>query len=114
MKVEKRIQKDVMVLAISRLERLDASTSAELRKSLLDNMGDSSLKVVVNMQSVRHIDSSGLSVFISLNKVLRKRNGDLKLCSLAPTVRSMFELTRLHRVFDLLADEEQAIAAFEG
>ena len=113
MKVDKRTKNDITVLAISSLERLDASTSAQLRSTLLEELGDEALKVVINLETVRHIDSSGLSVFISLNKVLRKRDGDLKLCSLTPTVRSMFELTRLHRVFDLLADEDQAIAAFE-
>ena len=114
MKVDKRVKDDVTILSISSLERLDASTSAQLRATLLESMGESALKVVISLAGIRHIDSSGLSVFISLNKVLRKREGDLKLCTLTPTVRSMFELTRLHRVFDLLADEEHAIASFEG
>ena len=113
MNVDKRIKDDVTVLSITNLERLDASTSSQLRASLLENIGESALKVVISLEGIRHIDSSGLSVFISLNKVLRKREGDLKLCALTPTVRSMFELTRLHRVFSLLADEEQAITSFE-
>ena len=40
------------------------------------------------------------------------RNGGLKLCGLQLQVKSMFELTRLHRVFEIYADVDEAMGSF--
>ena len=41
------------------------------------------------------------------------RGGELKLCSLSKQVRSVFELVRMQRVFDIHATRESAVLAFE-
>ena len=43
---------------------------------------------------------------------IRARNGNLKLCGLQPQVKSMFELTRLHRVFEIFPGVDEAMASF--
>ncbi len=114
MKIIKQISENITVLSITELERLNAACAPELRKRLMELIGDEAKCAVVNMSDIRYIDSSGLSVFISLNKMLRAKDGDMKLCGLTSTVQATFELTRLHRVFDILPDEASAISAFKN
>jgi anti-sigma B factor antagonist len=58
---------------------------------------------------VTFIDSTGLGVLISLMRNLREQNRQLRIVGLNAEVRSIFEITRLFRVFDLADSVEKAI-----
>ena len=69
--------------------------------------------LVVDLQAVRFVDSSGLGALVSGFKNASSRNGNLKLSGLQLQVKSMFELTRLHRVFEIYADSAEALSSFQ-
>jgi anti-sigma B factor antagonist len=54
-----------------------------------------------------------LGAFISCLRKVNAKGGDLKLYGMSKQVRGVFELVRMHRVFDILATREDAIRAFE-
>lgn len=86
-----------VVIVTAHDARLDLHTSDAFRDALLEQIDAGYRCIVVNMEHVESIDSSGLSALIS---VLRKlgRDGDLRVCGLTPRVKTVFELTRLYRV----------------
>lgn len=91
-------------------ERLDAHNSGEL-KVVMQNLFEGGKKsLLVDLQNVRFIDSSGLGALVSGFKNATSNQGTLKLSSLQPQVKSMFELTRLHRVFEIFATRAEALA----
>jgi len=69
--------------------------------------------LVVYLQAVRFVDSSGLGALVSGFKNASSRTGNLKLSGLQLQVKSMFELTRLHRVFEIYTDSAEALASFQ-
>jgi anti-sigma B factor antagonist len=71
-------------------------------------------RVVVNLQDVSFLDSTGLSTLVQGMKRSRKLNGDIRLCGLRPPIRMVFELTRLDRVFEIFGSEEEAVEAFSA
>jgi anti-sigma B factor antagonist len=71
-------------------------------------------KVVVNLQDVSFLDSTGLSTLVQGMKRSRQLNGDIRLCGLRPPIRMVFELTRLDRVFEIFGSEEEAVEAFSA
>ncbi|MBN1142491.1 MAG: STAS domain-containing protein [Deltaproteobacteria bacterium] len=93
-------------------ERLDAHNSNEFKSQMLSLFEGGKNNMVINLKGVRFIDSSGLGALVSGFKNATARNGSLKLCGLQPQVKSMFELTRLHRVFEIFPDTEAAVASF--
>ncbi|MEI6305442.1 MAG: STAS domain-containing protein [Deltaproteobacteria bacterium] len=98
----------IMVIYV-REERLDAHNSEEL-KTEMNRLFDGGTKdVVIDLMEVRFIDSSGLGVLVSGFKNASTRQGSLKLCGLQSQVKSMFELTRLQRVFDIYQTVDEAI-----
>lgn len=68
--------------------------------------------MLIDLKEVRFIDSSGLGVLVSGFKNASARQGTLKLSGLQTQVRSMFELTRLHRVFDIFQTVDDAMESF--
>lgn len=101
---------NVVVIAVLEA-RLDAHNSPELKTALLQQFDAEKKNVIVDLNEVRFIDSSGLGVLVSGFKNASARNGALILCSLQQQVKSMFELTRLHRVFDIYATVEEALSS---
>lgn len=94
-------------------ERLDAHNSGDLKNQMLKLFEEGKTNLVVDLQTVRFVDSSGLGALVSGFKNASSRNGNLKLAGLQLQVKSMFELTRLHRVFEIYTDSGEALASFQ-
>lgn len=105
-------EKDHAVLIMVRETRLDAHNSGELKTQMLSLFEQGKNNLLVDLQEVRFVDSSGLGALVSGFKNASARNGSLKLCGLQPQVKSMFELTRLHRVFEIFSGAAEGLASF--
>ena len=103
--------KDVNILYV-REERLDAHNSGDLKAELARLFGEKEKNILVDLKDVRFIDSSGLGALVSGFKNAISQQGSLKLAGLQPQVKSMFELTRLHRVFEIFNSFEEAMETY--
>jgi anti-sigma B factor antagonist len=97
---------------ISLPARLDASTTVSIRDELRKIVNAGSLWLLLDVSAVEFIDSSGISVFISVLKHVRLRDGDVALFGVRPQVRALLELTRVHRVLEVYDDEVTATQMF--
>ena len=95
-------------------ERLDAHNSKELKDFLLELMEKGSKKLILDLSEVRFVDSSGLGALLSGHKNAGLREGRFALVGVQPRVQSMFELTRLTRVFEIYPGVEDALAYVPG
>jgi anti-sigma B factor antagonist len=111
MNVSTEINKGVVIIFVKE-ERLDAHNSEELKAELNRIFEGGNRDIVVDLKQVRFIDSSGLGVLVSGFKNASTRQGTLKLSALQAQVKSMFELTRLHRVFDIFSSADDALDSF--
>ena len=102
--------RDGRTIVSLREERLDALNSGELRDYLLGLLEESGKQLVVDLSGVSFIDSSGLGALLSGYKNANLRSGWFVLAGLQPRVQSMFELTRLHRVFEIFPTVDAARA----
>jgi anti-sigma B factor antagonist len=98
---------DYSVLTIQD-ERIDAHNSGELKAYLLQMIEGGATHIIVQLGQVRFIDSSGLGALLSGNKLILAKSGKLALVDIQRQVLSMFELTRLNRVFDIYTDINEA------
>jgi anti-sigma B factor antagonist len=102
---------NVSIISV-REERVDAHNSDELKDKLKNLFESGSKNILVELRDVRFIDSSGLGALVSGYKNAITHQGTLKLSTLQPQVKSMFELTRLHRVFDIYPTTEDAMDSY--
>jgi len=89
-------------------ERIDAHNSGELKEVILRLIEQGEVNIIVQLERVRFIDSSGLGALLSGYKNAAAKSGKLALVGLQQQVLSMFELTRLNRVFEIYADLTEA------
>lgn len=91
---------------------LTASNAKDF-KSRIEQYLDSEANLVLDLNRITFIDSSGLGVFLFCLKRLNQKGGDLKLCNVTKPVRVLFELVRLHQIIDVFNSKEEALAAFK-
>jgi anti-sigma B factor antagonist len=101
---------DVAVVSLP-VEELDASNVGEFKRDMAPVL-EAHTKLVFDLHRLRFTDSSGLGAFISCLRYVNARGGDMKLCGMSKPVRAVFELVRLHRIFDIYSTSEEAVRAF--
>ena len=90
-----------LVIAFPEQLQLEGDRSREFKDRICALVHGRACQIIVDLTNVDFIDSSGLGALISALKILRGNGGDLVLCSMSHQVRSVFEITRLLRVFEV-------------
>ena len=101
-------------LNILKLEgRLDAASAKEIKSKINELVKKERTKIVMDLSEINFIDSTGLGCMVSCLRTVSKKGGDIKITGLQAQVRAIFELTRLHRIFQIFDDTDAAIKSFE-
>jgi stage II sporulation protein AA (anti-sigma F factor antagonist) len=94
--------------------RLDVGVSAELEDQLMKAVEDNSIdRLILNMESVEYMSSSGFRVAIALLRRLSDKGGVLKICSLKPAVKRIFDVIELTSLFEIFESEEEALTSLK-
>lgn len=105
-------QADNGVTIVAPTGRLDVAGAPTLKDAISDVAKDGSPHVVIDLEGVSFVDSTGLGSVISALKQIRSKAGELRLAAPNQQVRVVLELTTLDRVFPYYATVEEALAGF--
>ncbi|MEJ7764238.1 MAG: STAS domain-containing protein [Acidimicrobiales bacterium] len=89
---------------------VDIATAPRLREKLVELASQGAKQVVVDLDGVDFLDSTGLGVLIGGMKRLRGLDGDLTLVCTQPRILKVFEITGLNRAFSIYESVEAAVA----
>ncbi len=89
---------------------IDVATAPRLRKAAIALVGDGHHRVVVDLEAVDFLDSTGLGVLIGVLRRLNAVGGELRVVCSTPRILELFTLTGLDRVFDLRPSVADATA----
>lgn len=104
-------RKNGPVLVVEMLEpRLDARVASEFKNNMADLIQKGNRQIVVSLDKVNFIDSSGLGAIVASLKNLGGE-GDMAICGTRAAVSSLFSLTRMDKVFRMYKTEEEAVGA---
>jgi anti-sigma B factor antagonist len=95
-------------LSLSGGEAIDGANAAEVKAEALRLLGETP-DVVIDLSGVQFLDSAGVGVLVGLFKNARLRGGRARFCGLTPGVRTVLELIRLDRIFEIYDDVEAAV-----
>ena len=90
---------------------LDAADADELRERLGQLTSERS-QIVIDMSNVEFLDSSIIGALVGSMRAARENGGDVKLAKVNPDVQTVFELTRLDRVFRIHVSVDEALREY--
>lgn len=103
----------ITIIEFLNTERIDSHNSSLLKEFLLKCVEDGHRLLVLDLEKIRFIDSSGLGALLSGYKNASARKGKIVLANPKPQVQSMLELTKLDRIFVDFPDTNAAIKFLE-
>ncbi len=94
--------------------RLDVHLSAEIEKEINKIIqNESDMHLLMNLQNVEYMSSSGLRIFVSTMRILKEQKRMLKLCNMNNAVKKIFEVVELMDMFDIYDSEDEALKSFK-
>jgi len=91
---------------------LDAHTAPQFEKAIQDEIDAGRVRLIVDGAQLKYISSAGLGVFMSFIEEIRDKGGDIKICSLVPKVRQIFDILGFHAIYDMVESRPAAVQRF--
>tara|TARA_B100000315_G_scaffold184423_1_gene173490 strand:- start:323 stop:682 length:360 start_codon:yes stop_codon:yes gene_type:complete len=91
---------------------VDFTNHVEVKDALRSKLDGDPPHMLLVLDGVESVDSSGLAVFIAMGRELARRGGQLKFCSVPDRIADLFQMTRLNLVFESYPGPEEALASF--
>jgi anti-sigma B factor antagonist len=92
---------------------IDVYTAPRLREQLVDLVADGKYHLIVDMERVDFLDSTGLGVLVGGLKRVRAHDGSLRLVCTQERILKIFRITGLTKVFPIHASVDEAVNATE-
>lgn len=86
---------------------LNAVKGNELRREITNLTATGVEIVLIDLQNVNFIDSSGLGALVAAMQSVKQANGKLFICSVNEQVRMVFELTKMDRILQIFANKDE-------
>ena len=77
-----------------------------------DPAGKSNSSVILDMEGIEAIDSSGLGTILFLAKKCRALGGDLKIVSIPPRVKMVFEIVNFDKIIQIFYSLDDAVKSY--
>lgn len=111
MKLNDSLRADGVLVIECHESNLDASNVRDFRAAMQGLMREQAC-IVLDMSRLKFVDSSGLGALIACLRDANSRMGDFRLAAMTASVRALFELMRMHRVFSIHESVDVAAASF--
>ena len=90
---------------------IDVYTAPKLRDKITELVGAGAYRIVIDLEAVEFLDSTGLGVLVGGLKKVRAHDGSLRLVCTQDRLLKIFRITGLAKVFDIHSSPDEAVAA---
>lgn len=101
-------QKDEF-LVIRLKGRLDTAQSLMVEKNFLEILDQGHNKIILDCEELDYISSSGLRIFLIVQKRIMGISGTLRICSLQPNINEIFDISGFSMIFSISPDLNAAL-----
>jgi len=103
---------NIFVVSFENVNKFNALISEPVKAELSNFFNKPNTKLILNLEGIKFIDSSGFGVFLSVMKTANNNYGHLKICNISTEVMELFKLLQLHNVFELYNNLDDCINSF--
>jgi anti-anti-sigma factor len=89
--------------------RIDTTTAAEFEKSVMEVIEGGCTRLILDCTALSYISSSGLRVFLVVQKKMASIKGQFRICCLQPGIREIFDISGFSSIFSIFPDQDSAV-----
>ncbi len=112
LKITTRDVDGVTVLALDGRIVFGEETSS-VRDQVKNLLADGKKKIVLNLEKVAFVDSTGLGMMVGVRQSIKTANAQLRLSNVEARYSELLKMTQLWPLFDVSATEAEAIQAMK-
>jgi len=106
-------QDDIVVISLSG-KIMGGPEATEINEKFNQLIDDKKLKIVIDLDSVEWMNSSGLGILIGAVSLFRKNNGQLRIINVSERIQNLLKITKLAGIFESCSSLEEAISSFKN
>jgi len=103
---------NVVIVRFDNIDRFNALITEPVKEELKSLYNKPDTRLILNLEGIKFIDSSGFGVFLSILKTANNNHGQFKLCNIETEVMELFRLLQLHNVFEIHNNLDECISSF--
>jgi len=103
---------NIYVASFEHINRFNALITEPVKEQLNNLFNKPHTKLVLDLQGINFIDSSGFGVFLSVMKTANVNFGHFKICNISKEVMELFKLLQLHNVFEIYSNLDDCMKSF--
>ena len=104
---------DIIVVRFDNVNRFNALIAEPVTEQLKEYYNKPKTKLILNLDSIDFVDSTGFGVFLSIMKTANNNYGFFKICNINAEVMELFKLLQLHNVFEIYSSLEDCVESFQ-
>ncbi len=104
---------DIIVVRFDNVNRFNALIAEPVKEQLKQYFNKPKTKLILNLENIDFVDSTGFGVFLSIMKTANNNYGFFKICNINPEVMELFKLLQLHNVFEIYGTLEDCVESFQ-
>jgi anti-sigma B factor antagonist len=103
-------QNDITIISLSG-KIMGGPEAIEINDKFNQLIDDKKLKIIIDLQEVEWMNSSGLGILIQAATLLKNNNGRLRLLNVSDRIQNLLKITKLSSIFETSTTLEQARAS---
>jgi anti-sigma B factor antagonist len=104
---------DIIVVRFDNVNRFNALIAEPVKEQLKEYFNKPKTKLILNLENIDFVDSTGFGVFLSIMKTANNNYGFFKICNINAEVMELFKLLQLHNVFEIYSSLEDCVESFQ-
>jgi anti-sigma B factor antagonist len=113
MELTRTVVEDVPVIGLARKMEIDLGNFEEFKSAFRKLLGKKDRQVVLDVANVEFFDSAGMGVLLSVQKILKQRDGQLVISGLNRSVAEVFRMVGFDLVFVTFPNVDEAVQSFK-
>jgi anti-sigma B factor antagonist len=102
---------DAMVISFGSDNKLNVTVTQKIKTEII-KLIDPNSKIILNLNGVSYIDSTGFGMLLSILRHCKNSNSQLKLCNISPEVMDLIKLLQLQSIFDIREGVNESLNSF--
>jgi anti-anti-sigma factor len=103
---------NIIVVRFDNIDRFNALITEPVKEDLKSFYNTPGTRLILSLEGIKYIDSSGFGVFLSILKTASQNNGEFRICNINAEVMELFKLLQLHNVFKVSNSLDECLESF--